>query len=107
VRFTQPLDMASAVDPARYRIEQWNYKWSATYGSFHYSVRRPDEIGHDELKVLSARLLPDRRTVFLAISGLEPVDQIHVHVNLRASAGRPLRFDVYGTIHALAPSPGW
>jgi hypothetical protein len=94
VRFTQPLDVTSASDPASFRIEQWNYQWSATYGSFHYSVRRPGEIGHDKLRVESSHLLPDRRTVFLAVSGLEPVDQIHVHVNVRASDGRPLRFDL-------------
>jgi hypothetical protein len=102
VRFTVPLDPAVAASPSNYRIEQWNYRWSATYGSFHYSVREPGEIGHDTLRVVSAHLLPDGQSVFLEVPELQPVDQLHLHVDLRAGNGRPMRFDLYATIHQLA-----
>jgi hypothetical protein len=101
VRFTRPVDPVAAERRSNYRIEQWNYKWSATYGSFHYSIRRPGEIGHDALHVSSARLLSDGRTVFLEVSDLQPVDQIQLHVDVNSLDGHPLRFNVYGTIRAL------
>lgn len=103
VRFTQPVNPIAAERRSSYRIELWNYRWSATYGSFHYSVRRPAEIGHDTLHVTAAHLLPDGRTVFLEVPDLQPVDQIHLHVDLEIMDGHPLRFDLYGTIHALGP----
>jgi hypothetical protein len=103
IRFTVPLDAASVGNAGRYRIEQWAYRWSGVYGSFHYSVLRPGEIGHDRLSVKSAKLLADGRTIFLEVPGLRPVDQIQVHMDLQAADGQPLRFDLYGTIHALSP----
>jgi hypothetical protein len=106
IQFTVPVDPASAGNVARYRIEQWRYRWSGVYGSFHYSVERPGQIGHDSLAVSSARLLADGRTIFLEVPGLGPVDQIQVHADLTAADGRPMRFDLYGTIHALGPAHG-
>lgn len=103
IRFTQPLDAESTVQTSNYRVEQWNYKWLSTYGSFHYSVRNPGTIGHDSLTVESAHVLPDGKTVFLAIPGLQPVDQLHVHTDIRSADGTSLQFDLYSTVNALGP----
>lgn len=34
--FNQPLDKETATKADRYNIEQWNYRWSAGYGSPHF-----------------------------------------------------------------------
>ena len=100
--FSRPLERAAAENIDSYRIEQWNYRWSKTYGSFHYSVSDPQRIGHDALEISQAELSDDGRTVFLHIAGLQPVDQLHVHVDVRSAGGKPLRFDIYGTVNAVA-----
>ena len=35
-------------------IEQWNYKWTSTYGSYHYCVKDAERVGHDRVEVRSA-----------------------------------------------------
>jgi hypothetical protein len=102
IDFTQPLN-AAAARPENFRVEQWNYRWSSTYGSFHYSPSNPERIGHDVLEVSSVRLAPDENAVFLEIRGLRRVDQLHIHTDLVTADGVPLTFDIYGTINALAP----
>lgn len=99
--FPAPIDPAIAADPARYRVERWNYRWSHTYGSFHYTTADPPTVGHDALAVVAAEPTADGRGVFLRIDDMAPVDQFAVAADLRESDGSPLRFDLYATIHAL------
>jgi hypothetical protein len=100
--FTQPL-ASTAARSENFRVEQWNYRWASTYGSFHYSAKAPQTVGHDRLEVASVRILPEENAVFLEIPGLQPVDQLHIHTDLLAADGVPLTFDVYATLNALAP----
>lgn len=102
VRFTSELDAHSATKRENYRVNQWNYKWTHVYGSYHYSVKNPDVIGHDGVAVDCVNLLPDGKSVFLHIRDLKPVDQIHVHTDVRAKDDAPLVHDIYGTINAVA-----
>ncbi|WP_169978823.1 LamG-like jellyroll fold domain-containing protein [Tautonia rosea] len=99
--FSEPIDEAIASDLKRYRAEQWNYQWSSTYGSFHYSAINPTRIGHDSVPIRSAEFQEDGRSVFLRIDGLKPVDQFWLATDLVAEDESPLRFDLYATIHAL------
>jgi hypothetical protein len=99
--FSEPIDAATASDLRRYRAEQWDYRWSSTYGSFHYSASDPSRIGHDPVTIRSAELQEDGRSVFLRIDGLKPVDQFWLATDLVAEDESPLRFDLYATIHAL------
>jgi hypothetical protein len=39
--FDEPLQQASLERSHAVEVEQWNYKWSSTYGSYHYSVKEP------------------------------------------------------------------
>jgi len=99
--FSQPLDKASAEDVKRYRIEQWNYRWSADYGSKRWSVAEPSKIGQDAVPVQSVQLLPDGKSVLLRIKDLKPVMQMQIHFDLTAADGQPLAGDVFNTIHKL------
>lgn len=104
LRFSGPIDTDLATDLGRYRAERWNYQWSSTYGSFHYSVEDPALIGHDPLTILSAEPLPDGKGVFLRTDAMVPVDQLWLATDLTTEDGNPLRFDIYATVHALHPS---
>jgi hypothetical protein len=101
--FTQKLDAATARDPARYRLEQWNYRWRADYGSKHWSVAHPDREGHDVLPVESATLSADGRSVFLRLRPTVPVMQMKIGYDLKGADGKPLTGAVYNTVHKAAP----
>ncbi len=102
--FSEVLDAETANDPDSYSILQWNYRWSSEYGSKHWSVKNPDAQGYDTVEVKSAKLLPDGKSVFLAIDGLKPVMQMRISVNVDCKDGDTIKTDVYNTIHALAPA---
>src|SRR5205807_8255502 len=70
--FSDPLDKTSAADDQNYGIEQWNYRWSATYGSPEFKVSNASEQGHDDVDVKSAKLSPDGKTVTLTTGELKP-----------------------------------
>ncbi|MFM7150374.1 MAG: DUF6797 domain-containing protein, partial [Gemmataceae bacterium] len=99
--FSQELDPAS-IDKSRFPIEQWNYRWSADYGSKYWSVRQPDRQGRDSLVVEQATLSPDRKKVFLSVKGLGPVMQMRIGYQVKTSSGQDLTGSIYNTIHRLA-----
>ena len=100
--FTAQLDRATAEDAGSYALTQWNYRYTAAYGSKDYSVLDPNQEGRDPLEIRSAKLLPDGRTVFLEIPALGPVMQWELQYNLDTTDGQALRSRLYGTINKLA-----
>lgn len=102
--FFEPLDKASAEDPDGYRLEHWNYRRGAHYGSADYKPSDPKQEGREPLEISAARLQPDGRTVFLAIPGLQPVNQFTLELDIESADGAPLDLAIHGTIHKLAPA---
>ncbi len=103
VAFTQELDQELAEDLDSWTVEQWNYRWTRSYGSKEYKVSNPDEIGHDKMRVTSAKLLANKTEVFLSIPNLAPVMQMQIHYDLETTGGDEMIGDLHNTIHALAP----
>ncbi|MDF1843113.1 MAG: hypothetical protein P1U77_16880 [Rubripirellula sp.] len=103
LRFTDPLDPTTATDPNNYFVSQWNYLWSAEYGSPEFSVERPQEQGRDEVPVVSATLLADGRSVFLEMPGRHPVNQMTIDYSLLSARGAAFRGKYAHTIN-LNPS---
>ena len=99
--FAQALSR-DAVDAGRFAVHQWNYRYSAEYGSKDYSVAEPDKVGRDEVEVHSAKLLPDGRSVFLELPGLRPVMQMEVKYNLPFAGGATASGPLYLTLNRLA-----
>jgi sugar phosphate isomerase/epimerase/cytochrome c551/c552 len=101
ITFSQPLEAATAEDPGSYHLEQWNYRYSAGYGSPDLKLSDPNAEGHDEVPVRSATLLPDGRTVFLEIPDLKPANQTSIEYSLRMADGQPLRQTLVATTHVV------
>ena len=126
--FTDPLEKEDATDPDSYEIEQWNYLWCSEYGSADYSATTPDyeakvrelnrlredqgknqaaieeltkslKKGHDEVKVESAKLSEDGKTVSLEIPGIKPVMQMRIRGKLKSADGQKISLEVYNTIN--------
>jgi hypothetical protein len=100
VVFTAALD-ASAANAENWSAEQWNYKWSANYGSPEFSVMEPEKKGHDKLTIKSVRLAADRKSAFVEIADLRPCDQLKLKFNLKGADGTPIAQEIYSTIHKL------
>lgn len=99
LRFSFPVDPASAADPDHWQIEMWNYLWSAKYGSDQFSVVREGQPGHDPLPVRDVQVEGDR--VRLKLPGLRPCDQLSVEMRLRDDAGEWFTEHLYMTVNAI------
>lgn len=97
------LDPEAAEEPSNYHLQAWNYKWSAAYGSPDYKPSAPGQIGRDEIEVTSATLLKDRRTLFLEIPGMAPVDQLSIDCTLLSKTNSPIEQSVVMTFNAISP----
>jgi Concanavalin A-like lectin/glucanases superfamily len=103
VRYAVELDPDINLDPSRFALEQWNYRWSGTYGSFHYRPDKPDEIGHEPLAIRAISRI-DAKTIFLHVDKLQPVDQILLTATVIPVGGAPVTHQIAGTINAM-PEP--
>jgi hypothetical protein len=101
LQFDTPLDPQSAVDAESYTVEEWNYLWSGAYGSPDYSVREPEKKGRDSIKVKSATLSTDKKTVTLALEDLQPAMQTRIRFKIKAADGKDVDQELYGTLHKL------
>ncbi len=104
--FTEPLDRESAEDVNNYNVREWNYRWTANYGSAHYLLSDPRREGADRVDVLAAKLAEDGKTVFLRLKDLRPVMQMEISYTLRAVDGAAVRQDFFSTLNKLGRRRG-
>jgi putative heme-binding domain-containing protein len=97
VRFSAPLDRGAAGDAANHFAQCWNYRYGPSYGSPELSPSHYGTVGHDPLRIRSATVLADGRSLFLEIPDLQPVNQLHLHVTVAPGTIR----DIFATLHAL------
>ena len=111
--FSDALDAATAADPESYGVQIWNYRYSQNYGSPEISILNPErqieqgKPNRDPLNVTGATLSADGRTVFLAIEGMQPVNQMKITWDLDTKDGRALRGELHNTIHFIQKDPGF
>ncbi len=95
--FSEKLD-AVAADPAQHFAQCWNYRYSAAYGSAEWSLRHPEQVGHDVLEITRAVVVGgEGRQLFLEMPQIQPAGQIHLVVQPQAGVEREL----FLTAHAL------
>lgn len=106
LKFSDPLDTASAAQPDSYRIDQWQYKWTGDYGSPTVKVSNPKSNGTDEVEIDSVKVGPDGKTVTLVVPDLRPVMQMKITLNLKAADGSPIRTAIHNTINVVGNQRG-
>jgi len=97
------------LDPESIRLknvlcQQWNYLYSAGYGSSELSSRDASQRGHDPVSVSSVHLLPDGKSVFIEIPSLTPVMQFHLFAQFAAKesdASNVFDTDIYYSVFDL------
>jgi hypothetical protein len=90
-----------SIQPEKFSAEQWNYWWSAEYGSADYSLRHRNQTRRDPLRVVQANLGSDRRTVELLIEELQPAMQTRVYYDLRSASNARLQESIDFTLHRI------
>ncbi len=93
--FTEPVDPATAKDPASYKLETYCYIYQASYGS--------PEVDHTTPKIKDIKLGEDGKSARLIIEGLQEghVHELHMP-GLRSQTGLPLLHKVgYYTLNYI------
>jgi glucose/arabinose dehydrogenase len=101
ITFTCELSPTEAVNLDNYDVEQWNYRWTGNYGSPEFSPSDPNAQKHDKVAVQGVKLSADKRTVFLEIPDIKPVDQMRIKFKIAAADGTPVSDEIHNTIYRV------
>jgi glucose/arabinose dehydrogenase len=101
ITFSEPLDQATATDAENWAVEQWNYQWSAKYGSPDFKVSDPKEKGHDSVPVQYINLSADKKTVSLSLPDVKPVMQMGLKFKIKSADGASVQQELDYTIHRV------
>jgi putative heme-binding domain-containing protein len=96
VTFTAPVDPKVVGDATNHFAQVWNYRYGPGYGSPEFSTRHQGVEGHDVLAIKAAHVV-DEHTVFVQLPELQPVNQLHLY--LEVDSGRPQ--ELFITVHRL------
>ena len=97
--FSAPLDATVATDVTSHFAQCWNYRYSGAYGSPEFSTKHFGIRGHDTVSITGAQLATDGKTLFLEMPDVQPVNQLHLHVQ----SNKDRFHDLFATVHKLAP----
>ncbi|MDG2385227.1 MAG: plastocyanin/azurin family copper-binding protein [Pirellulaceae bacterium] len=97
VTFSAPIDKATALESDNHFAQCWNYRYGPAYGSPEFSTHHHGLRGHDTLPIKATHVLADRRTLFLQIPHLQPVNQLH----LQLQSAPDVFHDLFLTVHQL------
>jgi hypothetical protein len=100
IGFTTTLDKAS-VNADSVSVEEYNYRWTSTYGSADYKVSDPEKKGRDKLEVRAATLAADGRTVTIELPGFKPAMQMEIKYRFKGADGAPVANELYNTINVI------
>ncbi len=97
VTFSEPVDSRVAGDAARQFAQVWNYGYSSAYGSEEYAPSHFGLVGHDRWAIAAVHVLADGKSIFLELPELQPVNQLHLRLQVDESE----RTELFVTVHAL------
>jgi hypothetical protein len=100
VKFDVPLDAKTATERASFTMESWHYRRTSQYGSPHLNAE--GKPGQDWLTPSGAYLSLDKRSVFIAMPTMKPVEQMRVGWSLAATDGAKFEGNAYFTPYELA-----
>ncbi len=107
ITFSQSLDANIATNAGSHFAQTWNYRYSGAYGSPEYSTQHPGTQGHDSLRIASAHVLKDGRTLFLELPDLQPVNVLHLLVQPEEGVNRELFITAHQLDKPFTEFPGY
>ena len=99
--FSSALTVDSLKDPANWGVEQWNYIWSANYGSPEVSTTDSRVKAHETVEISAVEVSEEGRKVFLKMPQIKPVMQMKIRMKAEAPDKSPVVREIYLTLHNL------
>ena len=103
IGFTQKLDKELAEDVESFAVKAADLAWTHDYGTREFQIGLREsltkELGWSTLKVTSAKLLPDGKSVFIEIEFLQPVHMMEIKLDLETEDGQEIVTKINNTIH--------
>lgn len=96
IQFSAPLQPDVAGSETSHFAQCWNYRYSSAYGSPEFSTRHFGTRGHDLVAIKSAHVV-GRKSLFLEMPDLQPVNQLH----LRVASAKGVDHQLFVTVHKL------
>jgi hypothetical protein len=81
LKFSAAIDPVLANNASNFTATRWDYAWARSYGSEHYSVKQPGEVGQDDVAISSTQLLDDGKTILVELDHVI-CDQLRVEFKL-------------------------
>lgn len=103
--FSDKLDAETVKDLDNWTGEQWDYLWTANYGSPEVKPGGKDP-GHARLPISAITLGADGKTVFVAVDDLKPVMQFTLKYKIASATGDDLNQTFVGTINVVPDRVG-
>ena len=100
LRFDVPLDPSSASNADNFSLTSWHYKRTFNYGSPQFKA--DGSPGIDRVAPSRAYVSSDRRSVFIAVPGMKPVEQMRLAWSLTTADGQLFQDSAYFTPYELA-----
>ncbi len=100
VRFNFKVNV-DEIDAEDFDISMWNYRWTSTYGSAHYSVSDPSKEGEDKLEVDRISTQSADQAILINIPKLEKANTVRIRMKIKAADGAVLNETIYLTINKI------
>lgn len=114
ITFPAELDSELVEDTSSYAVQRWDYVRGPQYGSGEFSVDDPDTAAReqalaaesqkhrqrDDVKVISAKLAADGKTVELELEGMKPSMSLKVGYDLEDTDGEVLNGEIHATVYS-------
>lgn len=100
--FSEPLKKEAVEDAGNWAVEEWNYRWTKSYGSKEFKATEPNQIGREAMEIKSVKLSADGKSIFIDLPDLQPVMQMLIRGNgIVAADGTPVTVEVASTINVV------
>ncbi len=97
VDFDHPITSDAPGSTLRVFGQQWQYIYTMGYGSPEFSIRDPDQFGHDPLEVASTHVVGDGKSIFVEIPEIVPAMTIYLRMHLEFDGGERVKTDLFAT----------
>jgi glucose/arabinose dehydrogenase len=108
LEFNVPLKRGESGIADGLDVQEWNYRWSESYGSSLYSVAQPGkitgkkgELTGDVLKIRATTVESNSHTLDLSVEDLKPAMQLMIRGSVTTAGGDEMPVEYYGSVHRL------
>lgn len=97
IDFTTKLDKAAVERESHFFAQAWNYEYKKRYGSPEFSIKDPESLGHDRVKIRSVKVIGEGDSIFVEMPEMPVVMQLHLRMHLKGADGHEFKTDLFAS----------